>query len=594
MPTFPTPFPTLPAFNGVDWATIVDLDVLSPSTFNGQVTVTAQFGSGVTLGNGIVLTASHVLSNPFFGAPSDQDPLFYNTYSYNISWQNLNGANQDLVSGWSNPAVVPTMSNAQFVNYGGYGGFLAQTGDDLGLINVGTSVGASMNRNSMIIFSDPGEAQGALFTAGYPTLTAGGEISYYTTGSLTLGSYQVNPVNGRTADNFVWFASNNFDFSQGQSGAGVWLEYDPDGPTGPQNARYFLAGMASQTDGTVEPISDSYAALGNQLSSIFGPGFGSLFATNVLIADKDGIGPNGQLNDFVQGTGFNEDIYIDSLMGITVNGGGGFDTINYASLSGGIDFIQGPNSISALRDNGPTDTLSNIDYIIGSVFADTFDINNFLFSQSLQTIIGNSVVPPFNQNLTDKDGNSLESADGGRNLSAAAALAASGQLHMLTGDEDTISVSQALFDAGAQVTYLTAQGEGVIWLEQNGITQMISYTGIFNEVGQTAFFDGLDNGGTTGLNETGGLVLDLSTSSVAIDAALLGGISLFNLVDEFIGSDLGDTIDLALTGLENFFGMKRLKIIWGINFSGMPTRLARVGYSHVIASNDNGKASLAA
>ncbi len=49
-------------------------------------------------------------------------------------------------------------------------------------------------------------------------------------------------------------------------------------------------------------------------------------------------------------------------------------------------------------------------------------------------------------------------------------------------------------------------------------------------------------------------MLDFSGSTVAITSAVLAAIPLFNLVDSFIGSDLGDTVDLALTGLDDFFG----------------------------------------
>lgn len=327
-----------------------------------------------------------------------------------------------------------------------------------------------------------------------------GETLWETTGFLEAGRYEFD-------NNGFWRVDGDFDVATGQSGSGVWLSYLN---LGASSQEFYLAGVISNNIGStngvagpapdlstnIDPLGDHYIQLASYLQ-IQGYDL-STFQTNVLVADQDGfrtrIVPNPvdsinlpptavtERNDFVQGTGFNEDIYIDSTVGITVDGGGGFDTVVYAPLSGGINFLQGPNSISALRDKGAIDTLSNIDHVIGSVFADTFQINNFLLNQSLETIIGNSLVPSTpQQGIPSNNGNLFESADGGRNFSAAELIADSGLLDVTTGNEDTIFVSQDLLDAGAQVTYLTTQGEGVIWLETGGVTQRITYTGIFNE-----------------------------------------------------------------------------------------------------------------
>ena len=522
--------------------------------------------SGIHIGNGVVLTAAH---NFAFDVQNPAGPLAGNLQPANF----IIGSqvfNLSLLGGTSFYDPV-TATSTPFVSYG-------NSGTDSALTIIAASSIDLANSNidvPMIIYSDPNDASGRFFSFGYPnspTMVPGsnGEILFQSidtslTGALTLNSYTTSGVYGGLGYSAWNVNSSDFAIVPGQSGSGVWLTTTlPDGTTG-----QFLAGTVSGLIGTmttVEDISDAYSLIDNSLSSIFGSNYGSLFATNILISDRD-----GNLTNTVQGTGFNEDIHINSAVGQTVNGngvdaagnirftGGGFDQVIYSNVDAS---AIGTNSINAnitatinvarTLNSGVivNDVLNNVDAIKGTTGADSFSINSLV---NAITINGNSFVPPLAEPL-DKDGNPLESPDGGRNLSAAEAAAASGVVYMPTGDEDTITVSQVLFDAGAQVTYLTGQGEGVIWLEQNGVTQMISYTGIFNEVGQTAFFDGLDNGGTTGLNETGGLVLDLSTSSVAIDAALLGGISLFNLVDEFIGSDLGDTIDLALTGLEDFFG----------------------------------------
>jgi len=237
---------------------------------------------------------------------------------------------------------------------------------------------------SFVIYSDPNDAAGAsISTVGYPGVSVfgfDGNTAYIEEGFL------VAPQGENVLTESGLFQTNdNFVVIPGMSGGAVWQEADfnNDGVI----EQYILGVIRSippavivddnfeYSGSFITPISEVYQNLAITLASL-GADLNN-FGTHSLIADQDGIGPDGQLNNFVQGTGFNEDIYIDSLMGITVTGGGGFDTVIYNPLDGGITFTQGPDIIFANRANGVTDSLSDIDFIIGSIFSDTFQINNF-------------------------------------------------------------------------------------------------------------------------------------------------------------------------------------------------------------------------
>jgi len=80
----------------------------------------------------------------------------------------------------------------------------------------------------------------------------------------------------------------------------------------------FGAPGASGSLTTIEDLSGGYTLIADLLFNQFSYDPDN-FATNVLIADQD-----GNVSNFVQGTGFNEDIYINSIVSIGVDGGGGF------------------------------------------------------------------------------------------------------------------------------------------------------------------------------------------------------------------------------------------------------------------------------
>lgn len=560
----------------------IDLNISVSAQNEGQ----AVAGTAIYIGGGFALTAAHNLFNsniPEFNAPlaaavNATTPFGQIFPNLALSPQFTN--DQGVTSGAPFGAGIPGL------NVQNLGDFIATgNGDDIGLVS-GIRNAPNTDPIPFVIFLDASEAEGNITMFGFPGSTNPNDdldsnTLFISEGTISAGNVLASQSN---AGGFATFQTANgvaqlyrgdpgFGSIGGFSGAAVTL--NPGGSlAGFELPNELILGILTNgsvpditgvdTGALFEPMSDIYADLANVL-------FNQLelnpnnFATNALIADQDGFqqvfnSETGQfqnvVNNFVQGTGFNEDIYISSTVSIGVDGGGGFDTVDYSSWSGGVT-LESQNGIVFVERNGGTiiDSLTDINQVNGTTNADQFTINSDLLNQGFNFLSGNSFVPTSPQaEPLDKDGNPLEAPGGGRNLSAAQTLAASGVLNMTTGDEDTISVSQALFDAGAQVTYLTAQGEGVIWLEQNGVTQMITYTGIFNEVGQTQFFGGLPSGTMTGLNDTGGVVLDFSGSDTAIDASVLGGISLFNLVDEFIGTDLGDTVDLLLTGLDDFFG----------------------------------------
>ena len=100
---------------------IVDIDQLFVDE-NGNTG--ADFGSGIVLGNGFILTAGHVIGN---GLASNVADVIYDFSLFNLRW---NGSSSDIIRGWSDPGslaglnslAAPTTSNANIYNVGNYSG----------------------------------------------------------------------------------------------------------------------------------------------------------------------------------------------------------------------------------------------------------------------------------------------------------------------------------------------------------------------------------------------------------------------------------------------------------------------------------------
>ena len=424
---------------------------------------------------------------------------------------------------------------------------------------------------------DPNEANGNITALGYPGPIPGfstqpfpdAELLVVENGTLNGGSYD--------AARGIWLLDDSFVVLPGFSGGGVWESRDINGDG---QIESYLIGTTTLANFTVNQnggihyngsgitsFTNIYASLAEiSLSHAASLGLSADdFATNVLIADLDGIGPDGQINNFVQGTGFNEDIYVSSSVGIAVDGGGGFDTIIYntpdANSSVSVDINAANISVTRSFTGGTASDLhTNVERVFGTVNADTFNINEL--SQSVSSLVGLSPIPNFpnqQQNAPSQNGSDLKN---------------SGPLFM-QGGNDTITISQDLLDAGAAITYMSEDNSGVVWIEQNGVINKITYTGIFNQPQQDPedFFWGTsglgDAGGLVTIDETGGVAVDLSNSTMAVDSTVLGNIPLFGLSDSFVGTNLGDTIDLALTGLTDFFGGDAGDTVTGTDVANM-------------------------
>ena len=528
------------------YSSVADLDIIQPLGGGGPLA-----GSAVSIGNGIFITAAHNITLSGASVPTG--------ISFNLT----------LREGFANAVSQNGIQGSAALNYAGYGGFATGVGQDLGLV---VSTIPNIPQNSMLIFSDANDAVGlSALTIGYPVAQGipnmNGEIMWEASGTIT--GYQAFN-DGST----LWDADFGFPGFGGGSGGGVWLTYDPDGAGGIPSQQY-LAGVLSTGDpllNNFEPIGDAYQELAATLTTIFGTNFGASFARNVLISDRDGL-----QNPTTIGTGFREDIYgsdirDDVIMGSagndTIDGGGGFepffglrhhDIVDYSNLNAGINVdINGNFAASVVKTGGNgTDTLTDIEHIRGTAFSDTFTITAL---NSTIVIEGFSALPS-PQELPDTK-NTVVSEDlqgGGRHLSAAQLAAASGVLFN-HDDQDTLTIGQALLDAGAAVTYLSDDGAGMVWLDVGGVTQRVSYTGIFHvpEQQEEDYFWGTsgiqEDEGWVGVTDTGGILVDLSGVTQPITNTLLAGISLWNLVDE-IAVGVGDvTLDLGLFGVSEFTG----------------------------------------
>ena len=420
----------------------------------------------------------------------------------------------------------------------------------------------SSQQNSMIIFSDPNDASGNLSALGFPGFNPfvqafNGTTLVNSSGSLEVGRYSTSVGPGNFTG--VW-TSDSLVFTPGFSGGGVFLEYTlPGGQT--QN---FLAGIVSTLDAAtqfvtvqdslgqqltvntlfvnesyIEPIGDSYQQIANALFSptniVNGVNIGGLamnpnsFAINTLVADA-----GGNITTIVQGTGFNENIISHAGTSYTIRGEGGYDTVDYRGIAGTITATLNGNTVTVVKTAGGTDTLTGVEAIHGTnnpASGDTFIVASFAAGRQV-FINGHS---PTGTPQEEGTGKSLHNNGVG-------------------GPEDCIIIDPALLAAGAAVTYLTNDGEGVIYLGDERVT----YSGIHHVPQQDPadYFWGTsglgDVGASVGLGDVGDIIVDLSGVVGAITDTLLSGVSLWNLVDS-IEVGAGDvSLDLGAFGINTY------------------------------------------
>ncbi len=302
----------------------VDLNIFYQSGSNPNRNLSA---SGVSLGNGIVLTAAHnfIYSNDpnyVLGSPGNYLANLSAAPNYIVP-----GTNQTV--GQNEPSRITDLN--LFQNTGNFGQI--GQGDDLGFI---ATSNVNAPKNAMLIYSDPSEAEGVIFMSGFPGTQAGldganGNTLFETSGNLDSGNIvsvlgELNFDSGYVTFGGVqlWRGTVDFAGAGGMSGSGVFLS--PSGIPGLTSAPY-LAGIytngpplsknGTEGGGLFEPLSDIYVDLAAKLFDN-GPNGLNLnpdsFDPNVLIADQDGYKfvPGvafDPINTTVEGTGFHEHIY---------------------------------------------------------------------------------------------------------------------------------------------------------------------------------------------------------------------------------------------------------------------------------------------
>jgi len=317
--------------------------------------------SGVYIGNGVVLSAGHVVTSAGIGAIVTRPVEL--SFAEGVEWAEFNG-DRDF-SGITSSLPQSDFFINSFTNFGAFGA------QDFGFIRINpqgsqanavTALEEVAPQNRFIVFSDPNDASGELWTAGY--VGAGGAIPNVGDGETvtetsTNGAIELQYISGPSlienelVNNDTWHISNStgYQVSPGFSGSGAWLDFNGTSEGINVNGT-FLAGIVSiggPTTAQIEPIRDGYQLLAEELfnSPTHGtnPGLAldpNDFGTHVLIADQD-----GSVTNIVEGTAFNEEIYANSSVGLTVNAEGGDDVV-FISEIGGSGVFDGGDGFDTL------------------------------------------------------------------------------------------------------------------------------------------------------------------------------------------------------------------------------------------------------
>ncbi len=320
--------------------------------------------SGVTLGDGVVITDSRFLTADNGGAI---DPATLSVQR-GVGLTNGEGPAGSAVSV---SATTPTDGAASEIA-------LVRTTDTL--------AGALMG---MVFFADPNEASGAMVATGYSRFDDGATPKSVAV-TLDAGSVASVTLKNRIGANDVWVTTNVEEGVEGGwQGSGVFQSLDVDGDgTGTHYLAGVMVGPLRDAEGNIvyaiDPISDVYRDLAAQLQA--GGVAADDIGRNAMVASSAG----GRLD----GTYLNEDMLggagVDDL-----RGGDGDDLLNGA---GGADQLRGGNGDDTLMGGDGNDLLNGQgqnDLLFGGAGNDTLNGNG-----------GNDV-------LIDEAGNDRLSGGGG-------------------------------------------------------------------------------------------------------------------------------------------------------------------------------------
>jgi len=344
-------------------------------------------------------------------------------------------------------------------------------------------------------------------------------------GIIFQGGYNATVTGGAGADTF--YMTNGLDRFIGGGGSDYFVFIS--GPLGSDPNTYLDGGTGQDTLRTQGGLALTATNLQNIETIVLGPGIdtsmtfldaniasgqsltldastvdaGSLVSANAS-AENDGwitfIGGAG--NDTFTG-GYLNDTFMGSGLNDTINGGNGIDLIDYTAATAGITASLASGTVT--DGFGGTDTLSNVENIIGTSFNDVITgstINNsisggggndtLIGGYGNDTMTGGAGIDQFRYNLTG-DGTAVAS-----NQTAASAGAVADSITDFTSGTDLLYFSAGGF-AGLSVGTLTS-----------GAT--------FINLGATAF-DGTNATGATSWSAGGAaFIFDTATNNLYYDS----------------------------------------------------------------------------
>lgn len=297
-------------------------------------------GTAVAIGGGYFLSAGHV----FFSAASPESPKSAQFFTFFVG-EGLDTGHTTSILAADFPGNIANM---------GWG----QSGSDIAVIHTDDSEAVDI---PMLVYADPGDAEGAVTTFGYPSQAQGfdGMTMVQVTGSQSPGSLSLFTLsNGEAVD--VLVSDGGAEVVGGQSGSGLWLTNDVDG-----NGVYesYLAGIVTldvSKDGDpaigYEPLGDAYAAL-TQMIEATGESADD-FARATLVSGQS----NGSAFTDVTGSLLHE-ILIGGVNADTLSGLGGRDDLygrdanDILDGGGGNDRLWGHEGADLLFDGAGKDNL---------------------------------------------------------------------------------------------------------------------------------------------------------------------------------------------------------------------------------------------
>lgn len=269
---------------------------------------------------------------------------------------------------------------------------------------------------------------------------------------------------------------------------------------------------------------------------------GSAYNDSITGSNSSNLLNGGAGNDTISGSGA-DDTIIGGAGNDTISGNGNTDTVDYSGAAGGINVsLVAGGTTSGGDGDGGTDTISSVENITGSAYADT--ITGSTSANTLSGLAGNDTISGDSGNDILMGGAGNDSLDGGSNTDTASySLAASGVNATLGSGTTSGGDGDGGTDTFTGIENLTGSDHADTLNGDGNANTILGGAGndtLRGGAGNDTLNGGTDTDTVTYSTAAAAVTVNLSSGTASNDGD--GGSDTISQIENIIGSAYNDTL----------------------------------------------------